>query len=73
MRAIPEIQIMEEDGTMMDLADDQRAPHTVKDFFQLNCVDAKERQEAYGCWRANEPYCFGGGAAPLFILLVCPQ
>lgn len=73
MKRVPEIQIMDEDGTMLDLSDDQRAPHTVTQFFRLNCVERDERLEAYEAWRNNEPAVFGGGAMPIFrVLLVEP-
>lgn len=66
MKPIPEIAIMNEDGTLA-----AGARCTVKEFFKANEIDAKERDEAYGCWRANEPYACGGGAMPrVFVLLV---
>lgn len=74
MKRIPEIQIMEEDGTMLDLSDDQRAPHNVREFFVLNQATKRERLDCYASWRHHEPATFGGGAAPLFyLLLVEPQ
>lgn len=61
---IPRISILDETGASLD--DDQRAPHTVTEFFRLNCFDAAQRAEAYDAWREHEPFIIGGGAAPIF-------